>query len=185
MTLYRKLSEIHTLSILLPVIFHHKRFTHPYIDTSFQQFFAAWFILVKKLSKPGRWLTLQCSQPQPKIATCFDLFKWRHLADNLDNTWNIMRERTGLWFPVFYQLTLDPGSSKSAVVYLDVPLSTSPNPTKSHYNISSLFPAAKDYPPKSSTKWRWSLNKQKKMTTSEYYVTVLHTYLQLHCWLTT
>ena len=95
---------------------------------SFQQFFAAWFILVMELSKPGRWLTFQCSQPQPKIATCFDLFKWRHLADSLDNTWNIMRERTGLWFPVFYQLTLELGSLKSAVVYLDVPPFYIPQP---------------------------------------------------------
>ena len=39
-----------------------------------------------------------------------------------------MRERTGLWFPVFYQLTLEPGSLKSAVAYLDVPPFYIPQP---------------------------------------------------------
>ena len=56
-------------------------------------------------------LTLQMQptsmQPTGQIATYFDLVKWRNLADSLENTLHIMRERTGLWFPVFYQLTVD------------------------------------------------------------------------------
>ena len=64
----------------------------------------------KKISQTGRRLTLQCSQAQPKIATYFDLFKWRDLADSLKNTLAIMRDSTGLWFPVFDQLTVESGS---------------------------------------------------------------------------
>ena len=112
----------------------------------FEKICAAWFILVKKLSKPGCRITLQCSQAQPKIAKYFDLFKWRDLADSLENTLDIMRDCSGFLFPVFDQVTVEPVSLKSAEVYFVVPLSISPNPTKSHYYISSLFPAAKDYP---------------------------------------
>ena len=108
------------LSILLPGIFHHKRLRIHTLIRLFENVCAVWFILVMKLSKPGRRLTLQCSQAQPKIATYFDLFKWRDLADSLENTLDIMRERTGLWFPVFDQLTVEPGSLKSAEVYLVV-----------------------------------------------------------------
>ena len=42
--------------------------------------------LVLNPAKPGRRLTLQCSQTQPKIAAYFDLFKWRDLADIVENT---------------------------------------------------------------------------------------------------
>ena len=31
-------------------------------------------------------------QTQPKIATCFDLLKWRPLADSLENTLDIVPE---------------------------------------------------------------------------------------------
>ena len=99
----------HTLSILLPGIFHHNRFTHPYIDTSFRKKICSLVYFCNEIVQTGRRLTLLCSQAQPKIAPYFDLFKWRDLADSLENTLDIMRERTGFWFPVFDQLTVEPG----------------------------------------------------------------------------
>ena len=81
----------HTLSILLPGIFITNGLRIYILIRLFDNLCSLVYFSNEVVQTR---LTLKCSQRQAKLATYFDLFKWRDLADSLENTLHIMREST-------------------------------------------------------------------------------------------